>query len=79
MLLLEVNTTELRTARLNDAICIIMKKGQMSLSVPITSMQLRRLIEDLQSELVYVERNRVIPRSEWKENMKDKYGDKEDI
>jgi len=51
MLLLNVGNTELRVSRVTGAIVLILRKGNLSISIPIDQSELTNLINQLEIEL----------------------------
>ena len=83
MLILEQNQTELRTARVTDGVVLIIRKGQISISLVLTPSQINKIIQDLKLELYHIEECKAKPigksLKEWKSNIAEKYGSREDI
>lgn len=81
MKLFKVGETELRTARISDGLVIILKKGQISLSIPLVGKEVESFIKAVTDEKYEIDAARIIvrARTEERQEWKDKYGDKEDI
>lgn len=54
MLLYEFNGTEFRFAKVSDGLVLIMKRGQMSITMPVNPDTLDRIIGKLREELTLI-------------------------
>lgn len=79
MLLIQVHETELRIADVGDSVVLIMKKGQVGLSMPMSLDQLDKMIKDIRTVQFKISEKINITRSAKREQVRNKYGDKHDI